>query len=408
MTKTSPRSLRVAAVLAILSAIGIAGCGNPTQKTAENYLNDLKLRGYSAIYGMLSHQDQVDRAIEDFLKDIPLAPDVSKDWFKPVLQETQFELGDAKMEGDSKAVVPVKVTMPDLALWERTIDAAIGNSGPADAEAQKSLQDQKYPKISYDDALVLVKEGGDWRVFVDYPSRDKIKTLHKDAVDLYHKHDYDKAIAAYQDLLAACDKDEATGIAGLKFLYGNELKDVQNAKAQIPEALAYVPKLALADVDLKMGASRVPGIFGKISNTGDKAIDEVQMTVTYYLGKGKRKKAVYTEDHPAIVTPLEFTNFSRTVLPFVPGETRDFGFRLTAPPDIQQKATPDLTVTSIVFTQSQAPLPQPPAPSPSAAGSPAAGGPAAAAPPAAGGAAPPPMPPPPPPMPPPPPPMPKQ
>src|SRR5271156_1259049 len=159
MTKTSPRSLRVAAVLAILSTIGIAGCGNPTQKTAENYLNDLKLRGYSAIYGMLSHQDQVDRAIEDFLKDIPLAPDVSKDWFKPVLQETQFELGDAKMEGDSKAVVPVKVTMPDLALWERTIDAGIGNSGPADAEAQKSLQDQKYPKISYDDALVLVKEG---------------------------------------------------------------------------------------------------------------------------------------------------------------------------------------------------------------------------------------------------------
>ncbi len=140
-----------------------------------------------------------------------------------------------------------------------------------------------------------------------------------------------------------------------------------------------------------MSASRVPGIFGKITNSGDKAIDEVQMTVTYYMGKGKRKKAAYTEDHAAVVTPLEFTNFSRTVLPLVPGETRDFGFKLSAPPDIQQKATPDLTVTSIVFTQSQAPLPKPPAPTPMPAASPAPG--AGASAPAAGGQAAPPPPP---------------
>ena len=46
--------------------------------------------------------------------------------------------------------------------------------------------------------------------------------------------------------------------------------------------------------------------------------------------------------HTPIATPLEFTNFGRPVQPFVPGETRNFGFRLTAAPEIQQKATPDL------------------------------------------------------------------
>ena len=99
-----------------------------------------------------------------------------------------------------------------------------------------------------------------------------------------------------------------------------------------------------------------------MTNSGDKPIDEVQFTVTYSEGKGKKKKDVFTEVHTPIATPLEFTNFGRAVLPFVPGETRSFGFRLTAAPEVQQKATPDLTVTSIVFTQSGAPLPKPAAP----------------------------------------------
>jgi hypothetical protein len=74
------------------------------------------------------------------------------------------------------------------------------------------------------------------------------------------------------------------------------------------------------------------------------------------------------------------------VQPFVPGETRSFGFRLTAAPEVQQKATPDLTVSSIVFTQSSAPLPKPavPTPTPAPGASPAASGSAAAAPAPAG------------------------
>jgi hypothetical protein len=383
---------RLVTLTAVMGAVLMAGCGNPTQKAANTYLGDLKLNGYQVIYQMLSHQDQVDRPIEEFLKDIPLAPDVSKDWFKAVLQHTDYEVGESRMASDGKAVVPIKVTTPDLALWERTIDATTG-ADTIDAAAQKSLQEDKYPKVTYAESLVMVKEGNDWKVFVDYPARDKIKKMHKDAVDLYHKHDYDKAIAAYQDLLAALDKEQATGNQGLRFFCAQELKQIQNAKGQIAEAQAYIPKLVLAEVDMKMAASRVPGIFGKVTNAGDKAIDEVLMTVTYYVGKGKRKKSIFTEDHDAVVTPLAFTNFGRPVLPLVPGETRDFGFKLTAPPDVQQKATPDLNVTSIVFTQSQAPLPKPPAPSPQAsAATSSAGGPAAAAPNAPAQPAPPAMP----------------
>jgi hypothetical protein len=232
--------------------------------------------------------------------------------------------------------------------------------------------------------MVFVQQGGEWRLLVDFPFRENIIKEHKDAVDLYHQHDYDKAIAAYQKILDELDKEQATGTAGLKYQYGRELADIQNAQKQQPDAQAYIPKIVLSDVDMKMSASRVPGIFGKMTNSGDKPIDEVQFTVTYYEGKGKNKKAVFTEAHTPIATPLEFTNFGRPVLPFVPGETRNFGFRLSAAPEVQQKATPDLTVTSMVFTQSGAPLPKPATPTPAAGASPAAAGSAAAAPAPAG------------------------
>lgn len=356
-----------------ICALFAAACqGHTPQRAANEYLANLKLYNYPAAYQALSHQDQVDRTIDQFLTDVPMAPDVNKDWFKAVLRAYDYKVGDAKTEGD-KAIVTVSVTRPDLALWERTVDASVSGEITPDSIAQKNLTENTFPKVTYDDNIVMVNQGGDWRLLYNFPFKESIRKEHKDAVDLYHKHDYDKAIAAYQKIIDELDKDQSTGNAGLKFQYGRELAAIQNSQKQLSDAQAYVPKIVLSDVDLKMSASRVPGIFGKMTNSGDKALDEVQFTVTYYEGKGKNKKAVLTEIHTPVATALEFTNFARPVLPFVPGETRNFGFKLTAPTDVQMKSSPDLTVTSIVFTQSNAPLPKPAAPSPTPGASPAAG-----------------------------------
>ena len=358
---------------ASVCALFAAGCqGHTPQRAADTYLSNLKLYNYPAAYQELSHQDQVDRTIDQFLTEIPMAPDVNKDWFKAVLRTYDYKVGDSKTEGD-KAIVTVSVTRPDLALWERTVDASVSGETTPDSIAQKNLTENTYPKVTYDDNIVMVNQGGEWKILYNFPFKENILKEHTDAVDLYHKHDYDKAIAAYQKIIDELDKDPSTGNAGLKWQYGRELAAIQNSQKQLSDAQAYVPKIALSDVDLKMSASRVPGIFGKMTNSGDKALDEVQFTVTYYEGKGKNKKAVLTEVHTPVATALEFTNFGHPVLPFVPGETRNFGFKLTAPTDVQMKASPDLTVTSIVFTQSTAPLPKPAAPSPSPAASPAAG-----------------------------------
>jgi len=373
MTKTRIKA-RSAMLMAVTTcALFAAACqGHTPQRAADTYLSNLKLYNYPAAYQELSHQDQVDRTIDQFLTEIPMAPDVNKDWFKAVLRAYDYKVGDSKTEGD-KAIVTVSVTRPDLALWERTVDSQVSGETTPDSIAQKNLTENTYPKVTYDDNIVMVNQGGEWRLVYNFPFKENILKEHKDAVDLYHKHDYDKAIAAYQKIIDELDKDQSTGNAGLKWQYGRELAAIQNSQKQLSDAQAYVPKIVLNDVDLKMSASRVPGIFGKMTNSGDKALDEVQFTVTYYEGKGKNKKAVLTEIHTPVATALEFTNFARPVLPFVPGETRNFGFKLTAPTDVQMKSSPDLTVTSIVFTQSGAPLPKPAAPSPSPAASPAAG-----------------------------------
>ncbi len=270
-------------------------------------------------------------------------------------------------------MVPVKVTMPDLTLWERMIDAKAGPQDSLNAAADKSLDSDSYPKLTFEDALLMVKQQHQWRVVADFARRDLIRDNNREAVGIYHKLDYPKAAAAYQALIAQLDQQEFSGSRGLKFFFKRRLKTIEDIQSELPAARAYIPKLVLSDVAVKMSEARVPAIFGRINNAGARGIDEVRLTVSYYSGRGAQQKLLYQESHSVVVTPIEFSGFIRPVLPLVPGETRDFGFELIAPAQIQQQAEPSLTVGSMVFTQSKAPLPTlaienlAPAPQPSAA-----------------------------------------
>src|ERR1700691_3791127 len=150
---TTIRNQARGAMLAAVAvcAFLVAGCqGHSPQGAAENYLGNLKLYNSPAIYGALSHQDQVDRTIDQFLSEVPMAPDVSKDWFKGILRTYDYKVGDSKTQGD-KEIVTVSVTRPDLELWERTADAQASGDTTPDQIAQKNLTENTYPKVTYDD-----------------------------------------------------------------------------------------------------------------------------------------------------------------------------------------------------------------------------------------------------------------
>ena len=188
-----------------------------------------------ACYATLTQEDRAARSLKQFLTEIPLAPDVNPIWFRAILLSTRYEVGQPQVSGE-RAVVPVKVTMPDLPLWERTIDAKAGPQDSLNVAADKSLETGAYPKVELD-ALVMVDEQHEWRVVADFARRDLIRDGNREAVGIYHSEDYPKAAAAYHALLVQLGQSEFSGSGGIAVFFKRRLmQGMQQIQAQVPAA----------------------------------------------------------------------------------------------------------------------------------------------------------------------------
>jgi hypothetical protein len=343
----------------------VSGCFRRSPRgTAERYVENLQQFNYAKCYSLLSTRDRAERPLHQFLTEIPLAPDVSPIWFRPILHVMHFELGGEHRNPDgTTAYVPIRITALDLPLWERTLDANAESDGTPGQLARQSLETGAYPTVVYDDRIFLLKEYHHWRVMAGFAARDRVLDRHRQAMLDFYNGRLNQAIAQYHSMITELEQLPGTGNPGLAARLRSELAAVSKVKAEIPAGIAYGSKLKLDRVAMRMAEERVPAIFGDITNAGDKPVDELTLAVTWYQGRGKNLKAVQHEEHSVVVTPIEFTDFGRQVIPFLPGESRQFGFILDAPPDVQQNATPYVTVGSLAFTQIPAPLPKLAAPS---------------------------------------------
>jgi len=359
-TSCAPRALPLVALAVILVATtALSGCTRrQPHGIAERYLENLQQFNYAECYNLLSQQDRAERSFHEFLTEVPLGPDVSPLWFRPILHVSRYELGPERRNPDGvTADVPVRITVPDLPLWERTLDASAADGNGGDS-AEHSLRRADYPKRAYDDRIFLIKEHHHWRVVAGFGERDRIVDRHREVMADYYAGHYDKVVPIYQSMIAELERQRATSSLGLAARYREELAQITKIIEGRPISAAYVRKLKLSGVEMKMSEARVPAIFGTITNSGGKPVDDVELTVTWYLGRGKDLKVAHREEHPAVLTPIEFTDFSRPVMPLVPGETRDFAFILTAPTAVQQSASPYVAVSTIALTQASAPLPK--------------------------------------------------
>ena len=351
----------VVTFLISLYSLVLSGCFRRSPYgVAERYVESLQQFNYAKCYSLLSTQDRSDRTLNQFLTEIPLALDVSPIWFRPILHITRFELSDEHRNPDGiTAYVPVRITTPDLPLWERTLNANGGSDGSPSELAQRSLATGAYPTVTYEDQIFLVKEYNHWRVKAGFAARDRALDRHRQAMLDFYAGRLDQVIAQFHSLINELEPLPGTGNRGLAARFQTELAEVSKVKTETAAAAAYGAKLKLDKVAMRMADERVPAIFGDVVNGGNRPIDELRLAVTWYQGRGKDLKVVQREEHSIVVTPIEFTDFSRQVIPFLPGERRQFGFILDAPPETQQNATPYVSVASLAFTQIPAPLPRP-------------------------------------------------
>jgi hypothetical protein len=338
----------------------IAGCARRTpQGIAERYIENLRAFDYTACYALLSNQDRAERTYSQFLSEIPLAPDVNPTWFRQVLHQTHYELGAAVRDSHNNlAQVPVEVTTPDLILWERELDAKDPN-GQADPEdVQRSLDLGEFPKRIYKDTIYLIREHRHWRIQAEFDERDSIVAQRDRALrEDYREEHYDRAVRAWQSMISALATQRVSGSQGLADQYRYELARLEELNSSANTLRLLDGKLQLKNVAMKMSEQRVPGIFGVIRNDTDHPIDAISVAVTWYSGRGKDLKAVFHEQHPVVVTPLAFTDFEHAIIPFMPGDSRDFGFVALAPPQLQQTAVPYVTIGAVALTAPSLPIP---------------------------------------------------
>lgn len=347
---------RLGSVLALL-ALAPAGCARRLPHgVAERYLEALRQADYQDAYALLTDADRAARTLPEFLTEIPLAPDVSPVWFRPVLNQTQYVLGEA-LRHDTSAMVPVNITAPDLPRWERALNQAAGARDVTAEAVQRSLDRGDYPRRVYDDRIFLLKEHHHWRIVAGFTARDPIVDRHRQALNDYMAQRYDKALPQWRAMIAELKGQSATGSWGLADLYGGELARLEYLRASSSAAQAYAARLTLSGVAMKMSEERMPAIFGTVHNTGDHPVDALALAVTWYSGRGKDLRAVYREEHPVVVTPVEFTDFSRPVRPFAPGGSRPFGFVLTSPVAVQREASPYVTVSTLALAATIPPAP---------------------------------------------------
>ena len=164
-------SLCVAA-LAIVAANLCGACTWQSPRTvAQDYLTALQEHRYKQCYAMLTDDDRKACPLERFLATVPLAPEVTRRWFRPALKATSFEIGEPVGQG-LRRITPIKVKTPDLPLFERIINATVGPDADPAPVARDALAHGDYPQLAYRDDIVLVKEHHRWRVEADFGARE--------------------------------------------------------------------------------------------------------------------------------------------------------------------------------------------------------------------------------------------
>ena len=111
-----------------------------------------------------------------------------------------------------------------------------------------------------------------------------------------------------------------------------------------PEARAYLPNLALSDVEMKASENfmkqQVVEVTGKIANNGPRPIQRIEV---YCIFKGVDGQEVYRERVPVVQMGPQG--------PMQPRQTQSFRLPFDALPETWNQAMPNLVIAQIAFAK---------------------------------------------------------
>jgi len=294
--------MRLARIAVIAVASVALGCdyakdllSSGPEATLDAYL-EASVRGDSAAaYGYLSAEDQAARSLSEY------KASSGNELAKAVAAKTEYRIAEVQTHG-ATAIAQVDITIPDVSgmftdLLGGAFASALGGAKQEEIEEKlaKKYSGADLPTTTKREEFTLVREDGDWRVFLDWGTEQKVSALLAEAQALEESKQVRAALAKYDEVLEL----------------DSELVEVQQKRAEAEQEVhafeakqAYVGNLSLYDLQAKYYETyldkRVPGVQFKLKNNGDRTLDKVEVTVYFKDASG----SVVAEEnfHPVLVT----------------------------------------------------------------------------------------------------------
>ena len=249
-------------------------CDTPPEAVAEQYVVAREHGHPRQAYGLLSQPDRDVRAYRDFAKAQVQA--VNERIERLLARRTKVHVRSVAAES-KQATAVVELVRVDVGDGSRQLIAAeLKTDGPSVASR---LQKLNLPTRTSTETLTLVRESGEWRVFLGLAAQDEVARqrdvdrLKRLGIQRMQQGHLAWAWETYEAARKLDPRDPGIShaITVLKTLTDEKHQAAQHAE----EAAAYRPKVIVNRV--KVQGRRV---LGEVRNTGDRYVEQVEVTVT--------------------------------------------------------------------------------------------------------------------------------
>lgn len=243
---------------------------------------DATIHGDSEVaYGYLSSEDQAVRTLAAY------KAKASNELIQALATKTTYVVISIEKHGDT-ASAQVDLTAPDLSgAFADILGSAFASAfaGAKQEEFKKKLaakySEGEFPTTTKREKFTLLRQSDGWRVFLDWETTERVSTLLSDAKQLKKEKKLHAALEKYDQALKL----------------NSELVDAKAARAEtkreieeFAEKEEYIGKVVLYDLEAGYYETyldkRVPGVKFKLKNTGDRALNEVEVTVYFKAADG--------------------------------------------------------------------------------------------------------------------------